>query len=378
MGSLFILLTVLSLAGLCCGTLALWRLHAGLAAAHVPVALPEVSLIVPARNEAGRLPRLLASLEGQTGQFSEVIVVDDHSDDDTAAIARARGARVVSPAVLPEGWLGKPWACQAGAEAAAGRHLCFLDADTRFASGGVARLLSCYAAAPGPLSVLPYHLAEAGYEQLSAPFAMAVAMGVGAFTPWGVRRGGMFGPCLMLSREAYDRVGGHTSVKGEVVEHCALTAVCRSRGLTPRRSPGAGALEVRMYEGGVRDLIQGWRRALAAGMAYSAAGDRALTAGWVTGACVAALLVPLCLLVRPGVALSLLACIPYALCVAHWRVATRKLGQYRAIGALLYPLPLLLFVVLSATAGRARSRLWRGRVVPGKTGACPGGDRGTV
>ena len=67
--------------------------------------------MVPARNEAGRLPGLLAALGAQTRPADEVLVVDDHSDDDTAAVADTAGVAVAAAPPLPDGWTGKTWAC---------------------------------------------------------------------------------------------------------------------------------------------------------------------------------------------------------------------------------------------------------------------------
>src|SRR5262245_53834238 len=69
-----------------------------------------VSVVVPARDEARTLPTLLEGLAKQHGRPPEVIVVDDGSRDETAAIARAHGAEVVDAPTLPEGWTGKAWA----------------------------------------------------------------------------------------------------------------------------------------------------------------------------------------------------------------------------------------------------------------------------
>lgn len=92
--------------------------------------LPSISVVIPARNEASRLPECLSTLVGADG-VSEVIVVDDCSQDETAAVARNAGATVVKGVPLPEGWVGKVWALRQGVAAATGEWVVMLDADTR-------------------------------------------------------------------------------------------------------------------------------------------------------------------------------------------------------------------------------------------------------
>jgi len=102
-------------------------------------ATPEVSIIVPARNEEVCLGDCLHSLVSQTGVTFEIIVVDDQSTDRTRAIAESfAGVRVLSPGPLPEGWTGKNNAVVAGARAAHGEWLLFTDADTVHLPGSLA------------------------------------------------------------------------------------------------------------------------------------------------------------------------------------------------------------------------------------------------
>ena len=71
-----------------------------------------VTIVVPARNEAARLPGLLQDLAHERPAGSRVIVVDDHSDDGTADLARAHDfVEVMRPPPPPPGWTGKTNAC---------------------------------------------------------------------------------------------------------------------------------------------------------------------------------------------------------------------------------------------------------------------------
>ena len=133
----------------------------------------EVSIIIPARDEAANLPRLLESIAMQGIPPREVLVVDDASRDGTAGIAAAHGARVIRSEGLPPGWKGKPWACAQGARAAEGRLFLFLDADCHFEPGGLEAILGRYRG--GAFAVCPYHRVERPYENLSAFFNLIMA-----------------------------------------------------------------------------------------------------------------------------------------------------------------------------------------------------------
>jgi glycosyltransferase involved in cell wall biosynthesis len=95
---------------------------------------PLVSIVIPARNEARNIAPLRESALASRYPRLEVIVVDDHSTDDTARsreiAARDPRLRVITSPALPDGWFGKQWACATGAAAARGELLGFMDADT--------------------------------------------------------------------------------------------------------------------------------------------------------------------------------------------------------------------------------------------------------
>src|SRR5271157_3390072 len=103
------------------------------------IATPEVSVIIPARNEEACLADCLRTLAGQSGPSYEIIVVDDHSTDRTRAIAESFAVRVVTADALPAGWSGKCNAAWSGAEVAKGKWLLFTDADTKHAPDSISR-----------------------------------------------------------------------------------------------------------------------------------------------------------------------------------------------------------------------------------------------
>lgn len=217
----------------------------------------KVSIIIPARDEEHNLPLLLASLSKQSIPPHEIIVVDDGSTDRTAAIAGEMGALVISSESLPDGWRGKTWACHQGAARAGGDLLCFVDADTTFAPGGLERMLSCYSG--GAFSVGPWHAVEKTYENLSLFFNLNMVAGT---VPHG-----LFGQMLLVDRGSYYQVGGHASVRGLILENFRLADHFRAKGISVSSAAGRGVLSFRMYPGGIRDLIEGWTKGFASGLA---------------------------------------------------------------------------------------------------------------
>ena len=171
-------------------------------AKELPGQIPNISVIIPARNEQENLPVLLDSLEKQDLDVHEIIVVDDSSTDGTAESARRSGAKVVSSEPLPLGWTGKTWACHQGDVSSGGEVLVFLDADLSLEDDGLRRIVSAFLSGEGVLSVLPCHSVRKLYENLSAYFNLLMAMGTGAFTAFGERLqpAGLFGQSLVLDR----------------------------------------------------------------------------------------------------------------------------------------------------------------------------------
>lgn len=311
-------------------------------------ASPSVSVIIPARNEQHNLPRLLGSLATQSVKVREILVVDDGSTDHTAETARQCGALVIASQPLPEGWRGKTWACHQGARHATGDLLLFVDADTWFEPEGLAGILGGYRA--GAFSVGPYHAVRKAYEDLSLFFNFAMTAGT---VP-----GGLFGQMLLVDRESYWRAGGHEAVRGRVLENVRLAGRFRATGVPVRSMAGRGVISFRMYPNGVRELTEGWTKGFASGAGQTPGGTLALIVAWMIGL----MLAPLGWLVT-GDGLSWGGA--YLLCAAQVGWLSRKVGAFRWVSALLFPLPLIFFfgVFAWSSARSGRQVMWKGRQI---------------
>lgn len=347
--------------------------------AAAPARLPmRLSVVIPARDEATTLPRLLGSLAAARPGAHEVVVVDDGSTDATAAVAAAHGATVLTAGEPPAGWVGKPWACHRGAGVATGTHLLFLDADTWLAPDALARLVAEYAAGPGTagpgglLSVAPRHEAGAGYEQLSAGFQLVGAMGTGVFSPGAGRRtaAAAFGPCLLTGVDDYRAAGGHAGVHDAVIEDVALARAYGAAGLPVRCRTGVDAVGYRMYPGGLRQLVEGWSKNVASGVGEVGAGAPLATLGavaWVTACLSVVVSLATGLLRWPTGGPPLAAAGAYAVVAGQWWWLLRKLGSFRWWAWAAYAVPLVAFVVIFANSARLtflrRQVSWRGRAI---------------
>jgi 4,4'-diaponeurosporenoate glycosyltransferase len=331
--------------------------------ADAPVGV-RVSVIVPARDEAGRLPRLLALLAADRQPY-EVLVVDDGSTDGTAAVACAAGATVV-PADLPAGWSGKAYACWVGAQAARGDLLVFLDADVEPAVGAVAALAAAAATSGGLVSVQPVHRVERPYELLSAAPGLVALLGAGtgdrAARRWW-RRPMAFGPAMAIPADAYRHIGGDLAVRGEVVDDVALAAAADRAGVPVGSLLGGSQLAYRMYPDGLATLVEGWTKNLASGGASTPPLRLVAVAVWVTAALLAGLALGRSVTGSVSTVPAVTAYVAFAI---QFHVLARRVGRFGG-ASLVFPVLVAAFVVLftwsaAATFGRRQVR-WRGRVV---------------
>jgi cellulose synthase/poly-beta-1,6-N-acetylglucosamine synthase-like glycosyltransferase len=231
------------------------------------VSAPTVSVIVPARNEEISLAACLESLVAQAGIAHEIIVVDDHSTDRTREIASSFvGVRAMEAPPLPAGWTGKNNAVTAGAHEARGDWLLFTDADTVHLPGSLARAVSeAEQNSADMLSYSPEQIAVTFWEMAVLPVVFAEL--ARQYPPSKVSDpsspiAAANGQYILMKREAYDAVGGHAAVAGDLLEDVALARAVKQSGRKLRFRYAADAVRTRMYRS-FAQLREGWSKNLA-------------------------------------------------------------------------------------------------------------------
>ena len=356
----FILLVALTLSSW--GLFLLWNIP--LIQKVMTKPLQTISIIIPARNEEKRIPPLLESIRSQIGFIHEMIVVDDHSTDQTASLAKEMGVKVVQAEPLPKRWFGKPWACYQGAKAATGEILLFLDADVVLMPGGIASMYREFKKTETPLSIQPYHITKKPYESLSLFFNLIVMMTTGLFTPFGLKwkANSFFGPCQMVTKEDYWKLDGHASAKHAILEDIALGQAYQTQLKKPIRAlAGKGVVHFRMYPEGLSTLIEGWTKNFATGASLISPRLLILVSLWITGLFIAILSG-----VVPFMWQDQVYWIGYLLVGVETYLLTRKVGKFSILTIIFYPIYLIFFVGLfirSSVQSKKKKVTWKGRIL---------------
>lgn len=202
--------------------------------------------VVPARDEAGVVGQAITSLLKQEfpGQL-EVILVDDHSSDGTAEAAREAAAKagagdrlnVIAAGPLPEGWTGKLWAIAEGLKLASARradYFLLTDADVVHAPQNVVGLVARAETEDLDLTSLMVKLecrTPAERAMIPAFLFFFLKLYPPAWIASANRRtAAAAGGCVLIRPAALERLGGIVSIRGELIEDCALARGVKRRG----------------------------------------------------------------------------------------------------------------------------------------------------
>jgi glycosyltransferase involved in cell wall biosynthesis len=334
--------------------------------------------VIPARNESRNIERCVRSVLSTRYPSIEVIVVDDHSTDDTATLARAIAAgdsrlRVIGAPPLPPGWFGKQFACATGAEAARGEILVFTDADTQHAPDLLPRVVNAMRDRRADLlSVAGHQEMHTFWERVIQPQLFAlIAIRYGgtehmsnAKRPEDAIANGQF---IAVVRAAYDAIGGHALVRDRVAEDMSMAQEFVRAGRRVAVLLARAQFSTRMYAS-LREIVGGWRKNIYAGGRHATLGGavgRWLYPAVLIGVPVIGLVPPIVLVLAALGALStawlVWSSIAVAAALGFW-LAIYTFMNAPVRYAVLYPLGLamLLYIAVGAVA-RGRQVEWKER-----------------
>ena len=234
---------------------------------------PRVIAVVPARNEAATISQAVSSLTKQDypGELS-IIVVDDHSEDGTAALAQqaandagaSQRVKIHSASPLAPGWTGKLWALDQGVRVAAAQapeYFWFTDADIEHAPETLRRLVVLVQEESLDLASLMVLLQAKTFPErlLIPPFLYFFLM---LYPPRWIAdpkasTAGAAGGCILLRRQALERIGGYAAIRGEVIDDCALARAVKKTGGKIWMGLTRSSVSLRSYGtfAEIRDLI---------------------------------------------------------------------------------------------------------------------------
>lgn len=334
---------------------------------------PNISIVIPVRDEENNISTLLDSLKMQSLQPEQVIVVDDESSDRTVEVASEYDVQINT-----KEWdqkklylIGKTAACYRGAKEAKGDLLIFIDADTYFdhedSLQDIIIEFEKYHFS-GLFTLQPYHHTVKFYEKLSAPMNMIVAAGLNSFTPMKtkIKDGGAFGPFLMCSAEEYRLTGGHKKILDSHLDNFMLTKLYQAQSLPVYNVGGKGSVSFRMYPDGPKQWLLGWSKSIANGSAHTHPLVMSAIGTWISGGFILPGLIGLAAYLNAPVWTVILSAF-YIFYAAQFLWLARKVGRFPVWLFAIYPILLVAFVIVftwsSIQVHILHSVLWRGRKI---------------
>ncbi len=250
-----------------------------------PLDPPLISVCIPARNEERNIRKCVEAVLNQDYPNFEIIVLEDRSTDATSEILRdltlesdsllskmkeqAPSLQIISGSDLPTGWAGKPHALYQASAVTRSDWLCFIDADTFLTPQAIS---SCYNKAietqADMFTIMTFQILGSFWEKTIMPLVMT-ALSVG-FSPRKVNdpntkdaiANGQF---ILIKRSVYDAIGGHESVKGQIVEDKAISEQVKWNGHRLIVADGMEVAKTRMYTS-LPEMWEGWTKNIYLGL----------------------------------------------------------------------------------------------------------------
>ncbi len=220
---------------------------------------PQISILIPARNEEGGIEAAIRSALATENAEVEVVVLDDHSEDNTPAIVSRVAlldsrVRLENAPELPSGWCGKQHACHVLSQRARYEYLLFQDADVRLKKDCAPRLVAFMEASKAELvSGIPWQETGTWSEKMLIPLIHFMLL---CFLP--IKRMRLFsspvlaagcGQLFLAKKYSYEAMGGHTAIKQSLHDGITLPRAYRNNGMMTDLCDVTELAECRMYRG---------------------------------------------------------------------------------------------------------------------------------
>ncbi len=244
---------------------------------HIINNSPLISVLIPARNEEENIKKCLLSLTKQDYKNIEIIVLNDNSTDNTGKIVaelskKDSRIKLYNGKKLKKGWMGKNYACHQLAGYARGDYLLFTDADTIHFPDSISSALACLLNYKlGALSVFAKQIMVTVHERMIVPFGSYMIL---CFLPlFLVERSknplfcAAIGQFMLFKKDVYEKIGGHESIKSEVLEDIKISKRVKKYGYKFMIFDGRNNLYCRMYKN-FSEVVRGYSKVLFAAFDY--------------------------------------------------------------------------------------------------------------
>jgi glycosyltransferase involved in cell wall biosynthesis len=326
---------------------------------------PLISVLIPARNEEKNITGCLISVIAQTYGTLEIIVLDDDSKDRTAEIVGSmqridERVSLIKGKKLPEGWLGKNWACSQLAEHAGGRYLLFIDADVRLQPEAIAYAIGLLKRKQvSMVSVFPTQEIKSPGAWLIVPLMNWLLLSFlplrkvySSPNPSFVAANGQF---ILIERRMYKSMGGHDSVRNKIEEDMEIARNLKKGGHRVLTALGGRYIFCKMYDG-FKDSFNGFSKNFFPGFNTSA--SVFITLSWFAG------IIQLAPFIVPFIGIS--ATVPLLLVLAGRGLISVRSGQNPLINIILHPIQMILMMLIgiySVLLHKRKRVRWKDRVI---------------
>lgn len=218
----------------------------------------KISVLIPARNEAENLEKILSDLKKIENKNLEILVFDDNSTDQTAQVVKKHTTKderikLIASIALPKGWLGKNHACYQLAQQAKGNYYLFVDADVRLKNNIINESVAYQKAKNiGLLSIFPKQIVETTGEKISVPLMNYILL---SLLPLVFVRKSPFkshtaanGQFMLFSAAVYKQYKPHQQFKTAVVEDIAIARFLKKQNEITACITGTQNVQCRMYK----------------------------------------------------------------------------------------------------------------------------------